>query len=339
MKNILLKTFNNEILSNDDIEKVIRWTVQKIVPPSVVGAMIYGFTKKGLNVDEMTALTLAMRNYAIKIEINENIVDSCGTGADNSQTFNISTAAAIVAAAAGAKVIKQTNSSITSRSGSSDFLSALKIPFCKTSDEVMQQFAANNIAFVHSPSFNKGACALNPIRQELGIRSIFNFVGPMINPSFPNAQLIGVCDHKIIDTMIKVLQNIGVKRAMVVHGISPSIDEISVCSETHVFELKDEQIFEYYLKPQDFGIKQSDLNSILGATPLYNANLVIDIFNNKLKGAKVDVIALNAGAMLYLNGVCKSISDGIVVAYSTINNGLAYEKLKSIQTYAFNTKH
>ncbi len=331
MKNILTKIFNNETLSYEEIDKVIRWSMQKVIPPSAIGAFIYGITKKGVNVDELTFLTQILRSHAVDLEIEEDIVDSCGTGADNSQSFNISTAAAIVAAAAGAKVIKQTNSCITSRTGSSEFINYLKLPLCSSKEEVQQQFNTHNIAFVHSPKFNKAVEVINPIRQELGIRSIFNFAGPMINPSFPNAQLIGVCDHEMIDKMVQVLKNIGVKRAMIVHGVNPALDEISVCSETHVFELNNGDIREYYMRPSDFGIKMTDIKSILGATPLYNANLVTDIFNGKIKDAKVDIIALNAGAMLYLNGQCKSLADGIILSYAAIDNGKAAEKLNAIQ--------
>ncbi len=335
MKHILSKLFNDETLTQEDIDKVVRWTVQNIIPPSMIAAFIYAITKKGANTDELTWLTTAIRSYATNLELSGNIVDSCGTGADHSQSFNISTAASIVAAAAGAKVIKQTNSCITSRTGSSEFIHYLKLPLCTTKEEAQQQFNTHNIAFVHSPKFNKFAGIINPIRQELGMRSVFNFIGPMINPAFPNAQLIGVCDHQMIDKIVQVLKNIGVKRAMVVNGVNPVLDEISVCSDTHVFELNNDEIKEYYLKPSDFGIRYSEINALLGATPLYNANLVTDIFNGKIKDAKVDIIAFNAGAMLYLNGLCKNLSDGIVLSYSTINNGKAAEKLLNLQIKEF----
>ena len=330
MKNILTKIFNNEILSHEEIEKVFRWALIKAIAPAAIGAFIFGLAKKGVTTEELTSLTKILRSYAQRIDVGCSIVDSCGTGADNSQTFNISTASAIVAASFGAKVVKQTNSSITSRTGSSEFIHYLKLPLCTTEEQVKEQVNKHNIAFVHSPQFNKAVQILNPIRQELGIRSTFNFTGPMINPSFPDAQLVGVCEHSMIEKMANTLNNLGTKRAMIVHGLQPALDEISICSKTHVYEINNGIIREYYLSPEDFGMNVAELKTLLGATALYNANLVIDIFRGKIKDAKVDVIALNAGAMLYLNGIAKTLHDGVILAYSAISSGKAYEKLMSI---------
>lgn len=327
MKIILTKLFNNQELSPKEIEKVIKWTTMKAIAPSTIGAFIYALAKKGTTADELTALTRILRSHAQRIELDCKIVDSCGTGADNSQTFNISTASAIVAASAGAKVVKQTNSSITSRTGSSEFIHYLKLQLCTTAEQVKEQVNKNNIAFVHSPQFNKAIQAINPIRQELGIRSTFNFTGPMINPSFPDAQLLGVCEHGMIEKMAQTLLTLGCKRAMVVHGMEPSLDEISICSKTHVFEIKDGRLDEYYITPEDFGIKRAELGTLLGATGLYNANLVTDIFRGKIQDSKQDVIAVNAGAMLYLNEVAKTLQEGIALAYSALSLGKAYEKL------------
>lgn len=329
---ILQKLINKEHLSPQEIKGFVSSVVNNEVPSSVIGAFIIGLTQKGVNLDEIKSLVTAMREQAIRLDFYEgDIVDSCGTGADLQSTFNISTTAAIAAAAAGCKVIKQTNSNITSLSGSSNFIEALNINLCKNYEEAKEQFEQNNICFVHSPSFNKVANIFNPIRRELGFRSVFNFMGPIINPSFPNCQLLGVAFPEMAQNLIEVLKFLNLKHAMVVNAKEPLLDEISICSATTVYELKDGEIEIYEITPEKFGIKRAEVSSLRGATPQYNANLSLDIFNGKIKDAKLDVVAMNAGAMIYLSGGAKNHLEGIMKAYSTISRGLALEKVRSLQ--------
>ena len=333
MKNETLeKLVNNQTLSRENLEIFIDSAAKNEYPQTVIASFITGLTTKGPKLDEIKNLVIAMRKQAIRLDFEHgDVVDSCGTGADLQGTFNISTAAAIVTAAAGGKVIKQTNSNITSRCGSSNFVEALGIKLCKTKEEAEQQFKQHNICFVHSPSFNRAANILNPVRKELGFRSIFNFTGPLINPGFPNYQLLGVSSPEMAKNLIEVLKLLQLKHAMVVNAKNPLLDEISVCSETDVYELKNNEISTYSIKPEDFGIKRADINALKGATPEYNANLVTDIFSGKIKGHKADIIALNAGAMLYLYGLAKNLTDGIMQAYLTIDSGSAMKKLEKLK--------
>ena len=332
MKNETLeKLIRKEPLTERDIETFIAAVANKEYPQSVIASFITGLTMKGLNLDEIKNLVKSMRNQAVRIEFDQGeVVDSCGTGADLQGTFNISTSAAIVTAAAGAKVIKQTNSNITSRCGSSNFIEALGIKLCKTKEDAEAQFSKSGICFVHSPSFNKAASVLNPVRKELGFRSIFNFTGPLINPSLPKYQLLGVASDEMAKNLIEVLKFLKLKHAMVVNAKEPLLDEISICSETNIYELKDNEISAYTIKPEDFGIKRADISSLKGATPEYNANLVKEIFSGSHKGPKTDIIALNAGAMLYIYGLAKNLTDGIMQAYFTIDSKKALRKLDEL---------
>lgn len=328
---VLKKLINKETLDSCEIKRFIKSVAEKEAVPSQIASFITAMTMKGAEFSEIKALVTAMREQAIQLDFYEgDVVDSCGTGADLQGTFNISTASAIVCAAYGVRVVKQTNSNITSRSGSSNFIEALGIKLCSTYDQAREQFEKNDICFVHSPSFNRVANVLNPIRKELGFRSVFNFMGPIINPAFPSCQLLGVAFPEMAQHLIEVLQFLNLKHAMVVNAKEPLLDEISVCSETDIYELKDGEINTYKIKPEDFGIKRADVSELTGATPQYNANLVKDIFNGKYKGAKTDIIAMNAGAMIYLSGKAKNLTDGIMKAYAVINSGKALQKIRDL---------
>lgn len=329
---ILQKLINKEHLTSTDIKDFVSQVVDNEVCESVIGAFILGLTQKGVDLDEIKSLVTAMREQALRLDFyGGDVVDSCGTGADLQGTFNISTCAAIVASAAGAKVIKQTNSNITSMSGSSNFIEALGINLCSTYEQAKEQFEKNDICFVHSPSFNRVAGVLNPIRKQLGFRSIFNFMGPMINPSFPSCQLLGVAFPEMAQNLIEVLKFLNLKHAMVVNAQSPLLDEISICSATTIYELRNGEIEKYEITPEKFGIKRADVSSLRGATPQYNASLALDIFGGKIKDSKLDVVAMNAGAMIYLAGLAKSHLEGIMKAYSAVNSSKALNKIYSLQ--------
>ncbi len=331
MKEYIKKILAKEDLSFEEINDIVSKIANNEASEAQIGAFLTGITIKGVNKDEFYGFAYAMRKFARRVITNEFVVDSCGTGADFSGTINISTSAAIVANACGAKVIKQTNSSITSSCGSSDFLHALGLKIVQTPEAALEEFNKNGITFVHSPYFNDFAKVNNPIRQQIGIKTIFNYLGPMINPSFPDAQLLGVSSNEMCSKMAYALNKLGTKRAIVVNGLKPNIDEISLCSESRIFEVKNGNITEYTVTPEEFGLNRADIKEIQGGSGKDNALIVTEIFKGKRKDARYDIICLNAGAMLYLYGLANNIHEGLTLAQESVNNGSAFEVLQKLQ--------
>ena len=330
MKEYIKKILAKEELSFEEITDIVSKIANNEASDAQISAFLTGITLKGVNQDEFYGFAYAMRKFAKRIITNEFIVDSCGTGADFSGTINVSTSAAIVANACGAKVVKQTNSSITSHCGSSDFLHALGIKIVQTPEEALEEFHKHGITFVHSPYFNDFAKVNNPVRQQIGIKTIFNYLGPIINPSFPDAQLLGVSSNEICSKIAYTLNKLGTKRAIVVNGKNPNIDEISLCSESTIFEVNNGQITEYTVVPEDFGIKKADLKDIQGGSGKDNARIITEIFKNERKDSRYDIICVNAGAMLYLYGIAKSINNGIILAQNAIEDGVVYNILLNL---------
>lgn len=331
MKKIINKLMNKENLSFFEIQEIVRSIANNEVSDAQIAAFLVAITQKGVNKEEFFAFASSMREFANRIEIGKYIVDSCGTGADLSRTINISTASAIVANACGVNVLKQTNSAITSSCGSTDLLSALDITITKNQQDAKEEFEKNTISFVHSPYFNDFARVNNPVRKQIGIKTIFNYLGPLINPAFPNAQLVGVSSFDMCEKMIYALQKLGTDRALVVNGLSPNLDEISICSKTAVYELKNGEISQYEIVPENFGFKTVDISEIQGGNAVENAKIIQDIFKGEIKGAKRDIISMNAGAMIYLAGFKPNMFEGAKLAQEIIDSGLAYENLRKIQ--------
>ncbi|HNW26320.1 MAG TPA: anthranilate phosphoribosyltransferase [Candidatus Gastranaerophilaceae bacterium] len=331
MKGIIKKITAKEELSFEEIEQIVVKIANQEVSEAQIGAFLVAITEKGVSKDEFFAFASAMRNFSNRVILDKFVVDSCGTGADFSKSINVSTASAIVASASGANVLKQTNSSITSACGSSDFLKALDINIARIPQDAKAKFEKNGIAFVHSPYFNDFARVNNPIRQQVGIKTIFNYLGPMINPAFPQAQLLGVSSLEMCEKMVYALDKLGTQKALVVNGLNPNIDEISICSKTAVWELNNRAISYYEIAPEDFGFKTTELSEIQGGRGEENAKIIQAIFKGEIKGAKRDIILMNAGAMIYLAGLAKDMFEGAKIAQNVIESGLAQKKLLELQ--------
>ncbi|MDD3435938.1 MAG: anthranilate phosphoribosyltransferase [Candidatus Gastranaerophilales bacterium] len=331
MKNYLNKIIAKEDLSFEEIQEIVKGITKKEFSEAQIGAFLVAITQKGVTKEEFFAFAAAMREFSTRVIVDKYIVDSCGTGADLSNTINISTASAIVANTCGANVVKQTNSSITSSCGSSDLLKALDIRIARIIHDAASQFNRHNITFVHSPYFNEFAAVNNPIRQQLGIKTIFNYLGPLINPAFPNAQLLGVSSLEMCEKIAYALQKLGTDRALVVNGLNPNLDEISISSETAVYELKNGEILQSKISPEDFGFKKADIAEIKGGNSAHNAKIIEGIFKGEITDAKLNVIAMNAGAMIYLAGIKPDIFEGVQLALEAIKSGAVYEKLRELQ--------
>lgn len=333
LQNITEKLLRRQDLNREDVEGAIDFiAANNNLNEAQVLDFLDSTNNKEISAEELFYFVSSMRKYSRRVITEEFITDSCGTGADMSSTINISTISAIAASTLGLKVIKQTNSSITSACGSTNLLKELNIPVVKTPEEAVRDFKKNGIAFVHSPNFNGFAEINNIYRQKLGKKTIFNYLGPLINPSFPEAQLLGVSSSAMRSKIAEVLLRLGTKRALVVNSKNPNMDEISLCAETDVTELKDGKLEDYTLFPEDFGLKRCKLEELQGGNSKENANFARKILSGKDNSAKTDIILLNASAMLYLGGgkCYGSIGSGISHIKDALVNGKAAEKLTSL---------
>ncbi|MFH1126918.1 MAG: anthranilate phosphoribosyltransferase [archaeon] len=296
-----------------------------------IAAFLVALRLKGETIDEITGAVRVMRKKAMKIAPKvDMLVDTCGTGGDSAGTFNISTTAAFVVAGAGIAVAKHGNRSVSSKSGSADVLSMLGVKIDVSPEVVVKCIEEANIGFLFAPQYH-GAMkyAIGP-RREIGIRTIFNVLGPLTNPAGAKAQVIGVYDAKLTDVLCEVLSNLGTKRAFVVHGYP--LDEISICGKTKITELNEGVVTTHTVKPEDFGFRAVGLSLIAGGTPEENSRITLDILNN-VKGPRYDITVLNAAAAIAAAGMAGTIKDAIPIAKESIESGralLALERLKEI---------
>jgi len=330
-KEILEKLINNDCLSQSEINKFVNKIIRNELPNSTIGAIILGLSTKELNTKELTYLCEAIQNCSVNCDDNYNDAISCGgTGGDLQNTFNITTIATIVAATCGAKVVKKTNYGTNKKIGNAHFLKEIGIKICTTKD-AKDEYNKNGIIFYNSEEYNIAEKTINSIRKELKINTIFNLTDALVQPIKTNKIFLGASCPQKAEQIITVLKNLNYKHAIVVNAQNPQLDEISICSETTVWELQNEEIEKYEITPDNFGIKRADVLSLRGATPKYNANLALDIFKSKIKDSKPDVVAMNAGAMLYLSGCARNYLEGIMKAYTAISKGLVLDKIDAIK--------
>lgn len=298
-----------------------------------IAALLSSLKTKGESVSEITGFAKGMREKAVNVNLDniETIVDSCGTGGDCVNTFNISTASAIVAAAAGIKVAKHTNFGFTSKCGGSNVLEALGITLLKSPDDLNYSLKKHSIGFIHAPYFHKSAYYVNQVRKELGVRTVFNCLGPLTNPANPTGQVIGVSEPELQPKIIFALKNLGCKKAMVVCGIAPVMDEISICGKTSIYELDNDKIKNYEIKPTDFGFKTATIEEIEGGNPEVNAKIIEDLFSGSLKGPKLDILLLNTAAVLWAGSHVSTLIDGADKAMKVINEGKAHHLLNELR--------
>lgn len=325
----LNKITNNQDLTSDEAANLIDCISAGVANPVLIAALLAALKTKGETVEEMTGFAGRMRDKALNINTEgmETIVDSCGTGGDGTNTFNISTAAAIVAASCGLTVAKHSNYRITGKCGSSNVLESLGIPILQKPDEVEKSLREHSIGFIHAPYFHKSTAELHKVRKELGIRTIFNFLGPLTNPARPTGQVIGVSDLQILPKMAETLRNLGCQRAMVVCGIDPLIDEISILGRTKIVQLENGNITNFEIKPEDFGLKTAQLNDIVGGSPDVNAAIISDIFKGKIKGPKLEILLLNSAALLWAGKAAANLEEGVNIATKAIEEGKVLGKL------------
>jgi len=325
----------NKNLSRDEMTEVMDLIMTGQATPSQIGGFLIGLRMKGETVDEVSAAASVMRELSTKVSIEkDNLVDTCGTGGDASGSFNISTASVFVTAAAGAHVAKHGNRSVSSKSGSADVLETAGVNLDLTPEQIAECIHNVGVGFLFAVKHH-GAMkhAIGP-RKEMGVRTIFNVLGPLTNPAGAPNQVIGVFSKDWVEPLAQVLKQLGSQHVMVVHA-EDGMDEISIGSETYVAELLDGNIKTYTIKPEDFAMSRADLSAIKAVDSQESLEIIKSVLNNQQGPAK-DIVCLNAGAAIYVAGIADSLQHGIEKAVEVIANGEAAKKLEALIHYSNN---
>lgn len=314
----------------DEMLGIMRQIMKGELTPAQISAILIGLRVKVESVSEIAAAATVMREFATQVPIThrDHLIDTCGTGGDKSHTFNISTTAAFVAAAAGARVAKHGGRSVSSSSGSADVLEALGVNLDLTAEQVGQCIDTIGVGFMFAPNHHSAMKYVAPVRRELGVRTIFNILGPLTNPAQADNQVIGVFHPDLVGIQARVLHQLGSRHVMVVHG-KDGLDEITLSTTTLVAELKEGEILEYELDPREFGFEFFDLKAIRANTPEASQQIVLSVLKQQ-PGPARDIVAMNAGAAIYTAGVSPTLQDGVNMALDTIDSGRAYDKLTQL---------
>ena len=331
------RTVEHREIFHDEMLHVMRQIMRGELAPAQIAGFIIGLRVKKETVGEIAAAAQVMREFATAVPLKDqhHVVDVVGTGGDGAHTFNISTAATFVAAAAGAKVAKHGNRSVSSRSGSADVLEALGAKLELTPAQIAQSVETVGVGFMFAPSHHPAMKHAAVVRKELGVRTIFNILGPLTNPAGAQNQLLGVFHVDLVGIQTRVLQRLGARHVMVVHG-RDGLDEISISGETLVGELVNGEIREYELHPSQFGLEVYDRRAIQVNSVEESRQMVLAVLENQ-PGPALNIVLLNAGAALYVAGVAKSLENGIERARKSIAKGEARQKLDDF--VAFTQKH
>jgi len=331
--NAIKKTAEGQDLTFQETADLVEFIGEGQALPSQIAALLTALKIKGETPEEISGFAFKMREKALHLDLNPigEIVDSCGTGGDCSNTFNISTASAILASSCGLNVAKHSNFGMTGKCGSSNVLSSLGISLVNSPEEAKKYFEKHNIVFLHAPFFHKATSSVNPVRKEIGIRTIFNFLGPLTNPTNPTGQVLGVACSKTAPKITEALKTLGCKKALVVHGQNPTMDEISICGKTTMYKLENSSIETLDIYPEDFGFKRVSLEYITGGEPDFNAVLIEKIFAGEITDAKKDAVILNAAGLLWVGNKADSLEEGIKVSLNLLESGAALQKLNELR--------
>lgn len=330
IKEAIVKIVNKEDLSYDEAYTVMNEIMSGKTTPTQNSAFLAALSTKSTRaetISEIAGCAAAMRDHAVKLETGMDLFEIVGTGGDNSQSFNISTTSALVAAAGGMKVAKHGNRAASSKCGTADCLEALGVNIEQSPDRCIELLNEVGMCFFFAQKYHTSMKYVGAIRKELGFRTVFNILGPLTNPGSPKMQLLGVYDEYLVEPLAQVLINLGVRRGMVVYG-QDKLDEISLSAPTTVCEFKDGWFKSYTIKPEDFGFNSCSKHELVGGTPQENAAITLNILRGKEKGAKRNTVLLNAGAALYIGGKADSFNDGVQLAAKLIDSGRALATLE-----------
>ena len=330
MKEILSKLVAGNDLTKEEAMKAQEMILSGEATQAQIACFLTALRMKGETLDEITGLAMVLRDKANTISPKvDNYVDFVGTGGDCTYSFNISTTSAFVVAAAGVPVAKHGNRSISSKSGAGDVLEALGVNISADPDVVEKCVEEVGIGFMFAPHFNPAMKYVGPVRKEMGIRTVFNILGPLSNPSRAKAMVVGVYSPSLTEVIAGTMANLDVKRGFVLSG-EDNMDEFTLTGSSTVSEIKDGKVETYEITPEQFGLKRCKIEELQGGDGAVNAQITKDILSGKERGAKREIVLLNAGAALYIGGKVDSIEEGIRIAGETIDSGKAMETLESM---------
>ena len=329
----LQRTIEHREIFFDEMLDLMRQIMRGEISPLMTAAILTGLRVKKETVGEISAAAQVMREMSSRIEVsdNSNFVDIVGTGGDGSNTFNISTASMFVTAAAGAKVAKHGGRGVSSKSGSADVLGALGVNINLTPQQVSESLAATGIGFMFAPNHHAAMKNVAPVRREMGVRTIFNILGPLTNPAGAPNSLLGVFHPDLVGILVRVMERLGAKHVMVVHG-KDGMDEVSLGAATMVGELKDGKISEYEIHPEDFGLRMASNRTLKVDSAQESRDVVLSVLDN-VAGTAREIVMLNAGTALYVANRAESIGQGIEQAREAIASGAARAKLDAFARF------
>ena len=329
MQSALASLLENKDLTADEMQSVMRIIMSGEATDAQIGGFLVALRLKGETVDEITGAARVMRELSTKVSLeSDSLVDTCGTGGDGARLFNVSTASAIVASAAGVRVAKHGNRSVSSKSGSADVLEAAGVDLSLDAEQVTRCIETVGVGFMFAPAHHSAMKhAIGP-RKELAIRTIFNLLGPLTNPASAPNQVLGVFSKDWVRPLADVLKNLGSRHVLVVHS-TDGLDEISLAAPTFVAELLEGVVTEYQISPEDIGISSSSMDGLMVDTEDASLALIQSAFDDS-NSAAADMIALNAGAAIYVSGIASSLKQGVEMAQDAIGSGLAAAKFAEL---------
>ncbi len=331
IKEAIIKIVNKEDLSYDEAYAVMNEIMSGETSATQNAAFLAALSTKSAKAettDEIAGCAAAMRDHATAVDTDMEVFEIVGTGGDGAHSFNISTTSALVAAAGGVKVAKHGNRAASSKCGTADCLEALGVNIDQSPELCVKLLKEAGMCFFFAQKYHSSMKYVGAIRKELGVRTVFNILGPLTNPGKPTMQLLGVYDEYLVEPLARVLISLGVKRGMVVYG-RDKLDEISMSAPTSICEIKDGWYRSFVITPEEFGLKRCNKEELKGGTPEENAEITRNILKGE-KGPRRDAVLLNAGAALYIAGKAESFKDGVALAAELIDSGKAYETLENV---------
>ena len=333
IRQAIIKLANKQDLTYDEAAQVMNEMMSGETTQVQIAAFLTALAMKGETIEEITGCAASMREKGVRLLHNVEALEIVGTGGDQSNSFNISTTSALVIAAGGVPVAKHGNRAASSKSGAADCLEALGVNIMITPGKSTKLLESIGICFLFAQNYHTSMKYVAPVRKELGIRTVFNLLGPLSNPAGATMELMGVYDESLVEPLSRVMTNLGVKRGMVVYG-QDKLDEISMSAPTTVCEIDNGNYRSYVIQPEDFDLQRCSKEELVGGTAEENAAITRGILSGEIQGPKRDAVCMNAGAALYIGGKADSIADGIKLAQQLIDSGAAMKKLEEFVEFS-----